>query len=76
MVRRSERVLESRIRPMKSNKDDHILIDDTEDEERYEEELENYEPLHSFFSGDENYELTGPNGTQIVVRGKKMSNRM
>ena len=26
MVRRSERVLESRIRPMKSNKDDHILM--------------------------------------------------
>ena len=29
MERRSERLLGSRTRPMKSNKDDHILIDDT-----------------------------------------------
>uniref|UniRef100_A0A9I9CUL6 Uncharacterized protein n=1 Tax=Cucumis melo TaxID=3656 RepID=A0A9I9CUL6_CUCME len=67
MVRRRERCLGSRLKHIKSNKDDLILIDDnTEEEDRYEEPIQ-YKPLQTIYPDDDEQELRGPTGTQNVV---------
>uniref|UniRef100_A0A9I9EH64 Uncharacterized protein n=1 Tax=Cucumis melo TaxID=3656 RepID=A0A9I9EH64_CUCME len=64
MVRRSERCLGSRLKNIKSNKDDPILIDDyTEQKLRNEEPME-YQPLKTIYPEED---LRRPTCTQIVV---------
>ncbi|KAA0035692.1 Cell division protein ftsH [Cucumis melo var. makuwa] len=46
------------------------MIDDIEDEERYEEAI-NYEPLQAVYPNDGEHELRGPTGTQIVLYEEK-----
>uniref|UniRef100_A0A9I9E7L2 Uncharacterized protein n=1 Tax=Cucumis melo TaxID=3656 RepID=A0A9I9E7L2_CUCME len=67
MVRRSERCLGSRLKNIKSNKDDPILIDDNTEEDVKNEEPIQYEPLQTIYPEDDEEELRGPTGTQIVV---------
>uniref|UniRef100_A0A9I9EHJ8 Uncharacterized protein n=1 Tax=Cucumis melo TaxID=3656 RepID=A0A9I9EHJ8_CUCME len=67
MVRRSERCLESRMKNIKSNKDEPIVIDDNIKEEVRNEEPIEYQPLQTMYPKDDEEELRGLTGTQIVV---------
>uniref|UniRef100_A0A9I9E4J8 Uncharacterized protein n=1 Tax=Cucumis melo TaxID=3656 RepID=A0A9I9E4J8_CUCME len=52
MVHQSERCLGSRLKLIKPNKDDPILIDNnTEEEDRYEGPIQ-YEPLQTIYPDD------------------------
>ncbi|KAA0066916.1 Cell division protein ftsH [Cucumis melo var. makuwa] len=58
MVRKSGRCLGSRMKHMKSNKDDPIMINDTE-------------VCGTVYKGDDEYELRGPTCTQIMLYEEK-----
>uniref|UniRef100_A0A9I9DL13 Uncharacterized protein n=1 Tax=Cucumis melo TaxID=3656 RepID=A0A9I9DL13_CUCME len=67
MVRRSKSCLGSRLKNIKSNKYDPILINDNTKEDVRNEELIQYKPLQTIYPEDDEEELRRPTGTQIVV---------
>uniref|UniRef100_A0A9I9EC33 Uncharacterized protein n=1 Tax=Cucumis melo TaxID=3656 RepID=A0A9I9EC33_CUCME len=67
MVRRSEKCLELRMNKIKSNKDNHILIEENTEEDIRNEEPMEYEPIQTIYPEDDEEELRGPTGTQIMV---------
>uniref|UniRef100_A0A9I9ELU7 Uncharacterized protein n=1 Tax=Cucumis melo TaxID=3656 RepID=A0A9I9ELU7_CUCME len=57
----------SRMKNIKSNKDEPTVIDDnTEEEVRNKEPIE-YQPLQTIYPEDDEEEFRGPTGTKIVV---------
>ncbi|TYK30586.1 protein Ycf2-like [Cucumis melo var. makuwa] len=71
MVRRSERCLGSRLKKIKSSKDNSILIEDNVEEDIRNEEPLDYQPIQIIYPKDDEEELQGPTGTQIVVYDDK-----
>uniref|UniRef100_A0A9I9E988 Uncharacterized protein n=1 Tax=Cucumis melo TaxID=3656 RepID=A0A9I9E988_CUCME len=67
MVCRSKRCLGSRLKNIKSNKDDSIVIDDNIKEEVRNEEPKEYQSLQIIYPEDDDEDLREPIGTQIVV---------
>uniref|UniRef100_A0A9I9EC80 Uncharacterized protein n=1 Tax=Cucumis melo TaxID=3656 RepID=A0A9I9EC80_CUCME len=71
MVRRSERCLGSRLKKIKSSKDNPILIEDNAEEDIRNQEPLDYKPIQTIYPEDNEEELQGSTGTQILVYDDK-----